>query len=220
MALRSQFGPSVTMMATLFWMRSRTWIETGYRRFFSSKKDLTAAELEQLTDVDFSQVVALVVTAQGKDGEILIGGGRYARDGMGSVSAELAFTTDSNYRGGGIATSILRHLVQSLERLGYRGLRRMFSRKISLCLLSFGIAACQCNFTGTVASYVRFHFNRFRTADLTDVVPVPARQAASVIAEYAQCPFMALSGLQPIASRGLVPLEKRTCPISVWKVRL
>ena len=107
------------MMATLFWMRSRTWIENSvYRRFFSPKKDLTAAELEQLTDVDFSQVVALVVTAQGRDGEILIGGGRYARDGMGSVSAELAFTTDSNYRGGGIATSILRHLVQIAREAG------------------------------------------------------------------------------------------------------
>jgi hypothetical protein len=52
--------------------------DSVYRRFFSPKKDLTAAELEQLTDVDFSQVVALVVAAQGKDGEILIGGGRYA----------------------------------------------------------------------------------------------------------------------------------------------
>jgi hypothetical protein len=46
--------------------------------FKNLAKDLTAAELEQLTDVDFSQVVALVVAAQGKDGEILIGGGRYA----------------------------------------------------------------------------------------------------------------------------------------------
>ena len=34
--------------------------DSVYRRFFSPKKDLTAAELEQLTDVDFSQVVALV----------------------------------------------------------------------------------------------------------------------------------------------------------------
>lgn len=92
--------------------------DSVYRRFFSPKKDLTAAELEQLTNVDFSQVVALVVTAQGKNGEILIGGGRYARDGMGSVSAELAFTTDSNYRGGGIATLILRHLVRIAREAG------------------------------------------------------------------------------------------------------
>jgi GNAT superfamily N-acetyltransferase len=92
--------------------------DSVYRRFFSPKKDLTEAELEQLTNVDFSQVVALVVTAQGRDGEILIGGGRYARDGMGSVGAELAFTTDSNYRGVGIATLILRHLVRVAREAG------------------------------------------------------------------------------------------------------
>lgn len=92
--------------------------DSVYRRFFSPKKELTVAELEQFTDVDFSQVVALVVTAHGKDGEILIGGGRYARDGMGSFSAELAFTTDTNYRGGGIATLILRHLVRIAQEAG------------------------------------------------------------------------------------------------------
>ena len=101
MARPSQFGPSVTMTPTLSWMRSRILDrDSVYRRFFSPKKGLTAAELKQLTDVDFSQLVALVVTTQREDGETLIGGGRYARDGMGSASAELAFTTDSNYRDG------------------------------------------------------------------------------------------------------------------------
>ena len=127
--------------------------ESVYRRFFSPKKDLTAAELEQLTDVDFSQVVALVVTTQGEDGEILIGGGRYARDGMGSVGAELAFTTESNYRGGGIATLISRHLARIAREAGVSRFEADVPRKISQCLLSFGIAACQCNFAGTVASY-------------------------------------------------------------------
>ena len=39
----------------------------------------------------FVQVVALVVTTQGADGEILIGGGRYATEGAGSGQAEIAF---------------------------------------------------------------------------------------------------------------------------------
>ena len=55
--------------------------ESVYRRFFSPKKELSDSELDQLTDVDFSQVVALVVATQGADGEILIGGGRYAAEG-------------------------------------------------------------------------------------------------------------------------------------------
>jgi hypothetical protein len=41
--------------------------ESIYRRFFSPKKELSDAELKQLTEVDFSQVSALVVTTQ-RDG--------------------------------------------------------------------------------------------------------------------------------------------------------
>ena len=92
--------------------------ESVYRRFFSPKKELTESELKQLTDVDFSQVVALVVTKQGKHGEILIGGGRYAADDAGSAQAELAFMTDDNYRGLGIASLILRHLVRIAREAG------------------------------------------------------------------------------------------------------
>ncbi len=38
--------------------------ESIYRRFFSPKKELSVAELKQLTDVDFRKVTGLVVTAQ------------------------------------------------------------------------------------------------------------------------------------------------------------
>jgi RimJ/RimL family protein N-acetyltransferase len=92
--------------------------ESVYRRFFTPKKDLTPAEIKQLTDVDFNEVVALVATTQGRDGETLIGGGRYAVDRAGPVEAELAFMTDSNYRGRGIAGLILRHLVRIAQESG------------------------------------------------------------------------------------------------------
>jgi hypothetical protein len=58
--------------------------ESVYRRFFSPKKELSPAELEQLTDVDFGTVVALVVTRQSPNGELLIGGGRYCGGGARS----------------------------------------------------------------------------------------------------------------------------------------
>src|SRR5262245_31771915 len=48
--------------------------ESVYRRFFSPKKELSPAELGQLTDVDFGQVVALVVTTQSSEKETSIGG--------------------------------------------------------------------------------------------------------------------------------------------------
>ena len=85
--------------------------EAVYRRFFSPKKELTDAELKQLTEVDFSRVVALVVTTRTSEGETLIGGGRYAvEDGEIPRSAELAFLTGEGYRGRGIASLLLKHL--------------------------------------------------------------------------------------------------------------
>jgi len=84
--------------------------ESVYRRFFSPKKELSPAELEQLTDVDFSTVVALVVTRQSPNGELLIGGGRYVVEARGATGAEIAFMTSGEYRGLGIASLILKHL--------------------------------------------------------------------------------------------------------------
>jgi len=84
--------------------------ESVYRRFFSPKKELSPAELEQLTDVDFGKVVALVVTKATEKGEVLIGGGRYAVDDPAASAAEIAFMTSGDYRGLGIASLIVKHL--------------------------------------------------------------------------------------------------------------
>ena len=92
--------------------------ESVYRRFFSPKKDLSPNELEQLTDVDFSRVVALLVTKQAGDREVLMGGGRYAADGSPSGEAEIAFMTGGNHRGLGIASLILKHLVLIAREAG------------------------------------------------------------------------------------------------------
>jgi GNAT superfamily N-acetyltransferase len=85
--------------------------ESVYRRFFSPKKELSDAELRQLTVVDFDQVTALVVTTEREGAETLIGGGRFAVEaGEQPQSAELAFLTLPDYRGRGIASLVLRHL--------------------------------------------------------------------------------------------------------------
>ncbi len=93
--------------------------EAIYRRFFSPKKELSDAELKQLTDVDFSRVVALVVTRGTSEGETLIGGARYAAEGPEtSRTAELAFVTGKDYRGRGIASLLLRHLTRLAQEAG------------------------------------------------------------------------------------------------------
>ncbi|MFO7684822.1 MAG: hypothetical protein R6V60_01910, partial [Desulfobacterales bacterium] len=52
--------------------------ESIYTRFFQHKKDLTDKELEAATEVDFENVVALVVTVGEEGNETIIAGGRYA----------------------------------------------------------------------------------------------------------------------------------------------
>jgi RimJ/RimL family protein N-acetyltransferase len=103
--------------------------ESIYRRFFSPKKELSDAELKQLTDVDFRKVTGLVVTAQQDGAEILLGGGRLATEGGDHPqSAELAFLTAGAQRGRGIAGLLLRHLT----RLGREaGLSRLEAEVLS-----------------------------------------------------------------------------------------
>ncbi|MHC1741578.1 MAG: GNAT family N-acetyltransferase [Syntrophobacteraceae bacterium] len=88
--------------------------ESIYTRFFRYKHELTDTELKTITDVDFEETVALVVTmvAAGGD-ETIIGAGRYVQYGPPnpSRSAEIAFTVEEDYQGQGIASMILRHLV-------------------------------------------------------------------------------------------------------------
>lgn len=98
--------------------------EAVYRRFFSPKKDLKDAELEQVTNVDFRHVVALVATVSNADGEeIVIGDGRYAADadngGKKPERAELAFIIAEPYRGRGIASLLLRHLAHIAQDAGF-----------------------------------------------------------------------------------------------------
>jgi RimJ/RimL family protein N-acetyltransferase len=90
-----------------------------YRRFFSPKKELSGTELSSLTEVDFKQVVALVITTQMQECQVLIAGGRYAVVPSARPRvAELAFLTGKDYRGRGIASLLLRHLAEFARNAG------------------------------------------------------------------------------------------------------
>ena len=88
--------------------------ESVYTRFFTFKKSLTDVDLRQLTEVDHEHVVALLATTISDDFETLLGGGRYCSEAplATSRSAELAFITADEYRGRGIASLVLGHLVK------------------------------------------------------------------------------------------------------------
>ena len=91
-----------------------------YTRFFSHKAGLTDAELKQYTDVDFDRVVALVATLGTEDGQTLIAGGRYVCDDAqaSARSAEVAFTTEEDYQGRGLASLLLAHLIRIARQKG------------------------------------------------------------------------------------------------------
>lgn len=87
--------------------------ESVYTRFFGFKSELTKEELKTATEVDFENVVALVVTKTDGQDETIIGSGRYiAGDAPGGQRhAEVAFAVEEDYHGLGIASRILRHLI-------------------------------------------------------------------------------------------------------------
>ena len=88
--------------------------ETVYARFFHYVNELTAQDLRRATEVDFDRDVILVVTTNLGDEEIVIGTGRYVvyEEADSGRSAEVAFIVREDYQGLGIASRLLRHLVQ------------------------------------------------------------------------------------------------------------
>jgi GNAT superfamily N-acetyltransferase len=92
-----------------------------YTRFFGHRKELTEAELEQATNVDFDRVVALWATTIDSGGaEIIIGGGRYVciAEPASRLGAEVAFAVEEDYHGQGIASCLLGHLVRIARSKG------------------------------------------------------------------------------------------------------
>ena len=97
-----------------------------YTRFMGFKKDLTEAELEQATNVDFDRVVALVATVGSGDAETIIAGARYVTDaGPAPHShAEIAFLVEEDSQGQGIASYLLGHLIRIARA---KGLSRFYA---------------------------------------------------------------------------------------------
>ena len=85
-----------------------------YTRFFGHKKELPEAELEQVTNVDFDQIVALVATISSGEAETIIAEARYVRDVGNDLrpGAEVAFIVADDFQGQGIASCLLGHLVR------------------------------------------------------------------------------------------------------------
>ena len=83
--------------------------ESLYRRFLTTKREITDHGLKRVTEVDFVNVVALIALLEKDGNDHIVGGGRYIR--TTGQRAEVAFLIRDAFQGLGIASRIFKHLV-------------------------------------------------------------------------------------------------------------
>jgi GNAT superfamily N-acetyltransferase len=79
--------------------------ESAYRRFLAPKKQLSAAELRYLTELDFRDHVAFVAVAA-DDPRRLVGVARWVRSQEDPALAEFAFLVSDHLQGQGLGTAL------------------------------------------------------------------------------------------------------------------
>jgi RimJ/RimL family protein N-acetyltransferase len=90
--------------------------ESIYTRFFTYKETLTPAELAQLDKLDFVRDVMLLATQRTGGDETVIGGASYVA--LDARRAEVAFTVEEDFRGRGLASRLLSHLIAIARQCG------------------------------------------------------------------------------------------------------
>lgn len=96
--------------------------EAKHYRFLGAVRELPAAELERLCNVDGERSMAFVATLAGGDGETEIGVSRYAADGRDDAR-EMALTVADEWRGSGLDVELLRVLIDHART---RGIKRLY----------------------------------------------------------------------------------------------
>ncbi len=94
--------------------------ESVYHRFFHAVKTLTPDDLRQLTELDFRDRVALVLTTEDEGHKRLIGVARFVRVASGADRAEMAIVVADVYQHRGAGALLLKHLVDIARAVGVR----------------------------------------------------------------------------------------------------
>jgi len=92
--------------------------EALYRRFFAPKRGFSEREIEFFLNVDFINHVALAAVLSEGGREVIVGGARYIVSRPGC--AEVAFAIDDPHQRLGIATHMIRHLIEIARTAGLK----------------------------------------------------------------------------------------------------
>ncbi|PZX34155.1 conserved hypothetical protein [Cupriavidus phytorum] len=93
--------------------------DARYTRFMAAMRQLPEAMLEQATHPSPEHEFALVAIATENDAPAIVGGARYAA-APGSDACEFAVTVSDDWHGLGLASQLLRVLIDVATRRGYR----------------------------------------------------------------------------------------------------
>jgi acyl-CoA hydrolase/GNAT superfamily N-acetyltransferase len=108
-----------SMLRDLFYNLSQ---ESIYFRYFSARRAMPHSSLEKYINLTEEDGVSLVVTIGPREDRKLIGEARYMIN-PGDEYPDVAFMVDENYRGKGIAGSLLRYLIDIAVEKGIKGFR-------------------------------------------------------------------------------------------------
>lgn len=99
---------------------ARLTTESRYFRFMHHKKQLNSAVLQRGVRPRPGREFAFVATIPMADGIDIVGGAQYVRaDGAGSKTCEFAITVAEDWRGSGLAATLLASLVRRARLDGY-----------------------------------------------------------------------------------------------------
>ena len=93
--------------------------ESVHRRFLSPKPRFTSKELRYLTEVDMVDHVAYVVVREDQP-DLVVGVGRWVRDGERPDEAEVAIVIGDDLQGMGLGTAVGRCLAVAAAERGVR----------------------------------------------------------------------------------------------------
>jgi RimJ/RimL family protein N-acetyltransferase len=107
--------------------------ESQYRRFLSTKPELTSADARYLADIDGLGHVALVATVMDQGDEAIVAVARFVCIPGAAGTAEFAIVVGDDYQGQGLARELVATLVEVAAERGIRRFRAaMFADNIAI----------------------------------------------------------------------------------------